>query len=814
MGREPNNLHDERTWQQPMPASPHEQPTARESPIEHDEAEDVPESTDPASTSPPGDVSLVADSPSVGDTPIGDPSRTQPFSRDSSSEWDAMPPPHFEAGHVVFDKYRLIEKIGEGGMGEVWRVWHLSLETERALKLIKPELAHNEKGWKRFQREARLMAKINHPNAVAVFDFRRTQSVAYIEMEFIRGRSLAEIVKDRRDQPMPLDWTAQVLEQLCAVLQEAHGHRDETTGRPKPIIHRDLKPSNLMLVERKDDAGPPRLKVLDFGIAKILEDEGSPEVTGAGEFLGTPAYMSPEQIRGGCERDENYKEIDARSDLYSSGVVLYHLLTGTLPFRGSKMALMAAHLSTPPMPMKEASPNVVVPPDVERVVMQCLEKDPDRRPQTARELSERFLKAAGLGHADARRLPAGSGRSRRAAAIATAAVLFAGIILGAVMSRARMAHFARDSAKASASIDSPASGNVSAGIGKTDGAIEPEPATKLRLWVPKGYTAVDPNDIVPGHPGFPVNLIRLDDDATFVYLRDRVYIPEGYEPESLDDLIGVHGWPRVIIRKRDKTRFIRIEGAVYRRGDPRKAAPAIDNPGNPILPHLVRVPDFYIQETAVTVVELEFYAAAHPDDPSLKTWKAWLKKFREDHPDPARYPSACRDYSLARRYARSVGGLLPTEAEWEWAAKSRHDDFLFAWGGDFAPKSDGEKARLDNPDANVFGPAAVKQYPSDKTNQHVYDMVGNLRELCADTYVPYTELKLDGNSRSNPMVDARGPVDLAGPDVKVVVRGGSFLYSQDQAMAFYRWREPPGDLPEDVGFRVVIECPADAEGSH
>ena len=95
------------------------------------------------------------------------------------------------------------------------------------------------------------MAKINHPNAVAVYDFKRTQSVGYIEMEFVRGRSLTEILKERRDEPMPLDWIAQVLDQLCSVLQDAHGHVDEKTGKPKPIIHRDLKPSNLMLVDAK-----------------------------------------------------------------------------------------------------------------------------------------------------------------------------------------------------------------------------------------------------------------------------------------------------------------------------------------------------------------------------------------------------------------------------------------------------------------------------------------------------------------------------------------------------------------------------------
>ena len=116
--------------------------------------------------------------------------------------------------------------------------------------------------------------------------------------------------------------------------------------------------------------------MLDFGIAKIVEDEGTPELTGAGDLVGTPAYMSPEQIRGGFERDAGPQEIDGRSDLYSTGVVLYHLLTGTLPFRGSKMALLAAHLNNAPLPMKEANPRPTSPPQVERVVMQCLEKDP------------------------------------------------------------------------------------------------------------------------------------------------------------------------------------------------------------------------------------------------------------------------------------------------------------------------------------------------------------------------------------------------------------------------------------------------------
>ncbi len=118
-------------------------------------------------------------------------------------------------------------------------------------------------------------------------------------------------------------------------------------------------------------------------------------------------------------------------------------------------------------------------------------------------------------------------------------------------------------------------------------------------------------------------------------------------------------------------------------------------------------------------------------------------------------------------------------------------------------------ARLDDSD---FKPVPSyppgKRYPKDQTQQHVFDMVGNLRELCADLYVPYNELKLEGNSHRNPLADGRGVVDLAKPNVKIVVRGGSFQITEDQATAFYRWGEPPDKIPSDVGFRVVLECPA------
>ena len=204
------------------------------------------------------------DSQESGESDDGSP---QPAS-EKSDGWNIAPPPMIAKGRDLFGKYRLLEKIGEGGMGEVWLVDNLQLDRKTALKLIKPEIAYNDKGWRRFQREARLMAKLEHPNAVVVYDFRRTHSMGYIEMEFVRGRSLDKYLKEHEGEQLPLEWIAALLDQLCAVLQEAHGHLDEKSGKPKPIIHRDLKPSNLMLMDRK----PPgqNLKVLDFGIAKMI----------------------------------------------------------------------------------------------------------------------------------------------------------------------------------------------------------------------------------------------------------------------------------------------------------------------------------------------------------------------------------------------------------------------------------------------------------------------------------------------------------------------------------------------------------------
>ncbi len=238
------------------------------------------------------------------------------------------------------------------------------------------------------------MARVRHPHAVAVYDV-CIDEVPYIEMEYLRGRPLNKVLKS--EGLLPLKQVAKIVEQLCDALQYAHDNQ---------IIHRDLKPSNLLLVDGKS-AAEINLKVLDFGLAKFLGPSHERTLTVPGEGMGTPAYMSPEQI-------DDSMGMDVRSDLFTVGVILYELLAGSRPFISPKYyGLIYEITQTPAPPFRVRNPDSRVAPEIEKFVLRCLEKDPSKRPSSARELADEFLRIIGPEIGDLRDKEAASSKLGR-----------------------------------------------------------------------------------------------------------------------------------------------------------------------------------------------------------------------------------------------------------------------------------------------------------------------------------------------------------------------------------------------------------------
>ena len=264
-------------------------------------------------------------------------------------------------GRTIDARYKVITRIGRGGMGSVYKVEHLHMGKVAAMKVLHRELAADRDVVKRFKREAEAVSRLTHVNTVQTFDFGSFDGALYLVMEYVKGEDLGAIVK--RDGPLPFARVGPIFAQICAALSEAH---------EAGIIHRDLKPENVLVTRARD--GRDVVKVVDFGLAKVREREEANEVTGRGNLVGTPYYMSPEQIRS--------DGVDARSDVYSLGAMLYRVLTGEPPFAGATpMAVLTKHLTDELVPPRERVPALAAAIDerVEAIVMRAMAKKPDER---------------------------------------------------------------------------------------------------------------------------------------------------------------------------------------------------------------------------------------------------------------------------------------------------------------------------------------------------------------------------------------------------------------------------------------------------
>jgi serine/threonine protein kinase len=358
-------------------------------------------------------------------------------------------PDRLAPGFVLDERFEIISFVGQGGMSVVYKARQLQMDRLVAIKLLQRHLHDDDEAVQRFQREAKAVSVLEHPNIVQVYGFGCVDGLLYMAVEFLQGKSLGELLKD--EQRLAPERALPIFRQICDALVHAH---------ERGVVHRDLKPSNVMLVGE-----PWQVKLVDFGIAKILPESGKDvqQLTRTGSLIGTALYMSPEQCGN--------QPADARSDIYSMGCLMYEILTGKPPFEGNTpYEVMSKHLT------ETVPPSSYLRDDLAQIVMAAMEKDRTRRIQSAVELKEALRSPAEF----ERKLPSGKKRSARykaklptlklliGAALVGAMVLVATAFLG--MTRPTKGHDDRNS---------PASPHASA------------ETTNCRYWLCKGNDAME-----------------------------------------------------------------------------------------------------------------------------------------------------------------------------------------------------------------------------------------------------------------------------------------------------------------------------------
>ncbi len=281
---------------------------------------------------------------------------------------------NIKVGQVLDDKYMLLRTLGEGGMGVVYAAQHVDLREKRAIKVMRSSLLADAERVERFRREARSAARLKSPHVCKVLDVGKLDDgTPYLVLEHLEGKDIKAVLKERRT--LPVAEAVGYAIQACDALAEAH-----RIG----IVHRDIKPGNLFLAETPK--GGHEIKILDFGVAKVPpkdvdddDEEGAGQITQHAQMIGTPAYMAPEQMRAA-------RQVDGRADLWSLGIILYRMLTSEMPFQGKdQLDVITAIMSDPPIPPSRFRRDI--PAALEAVLLRCLEKEPERRFQSAEELA-------------------------------------------------------------------------------------------------------------------------------------------------------------------------------------------------------------------------------------------------------------------------------------------------------------------------------------------------------------------------------------------------------------------------------------------
>jgi formylglycine-generating enzyme required for sulfatase activity len=665
---------------------------------------------------------------------------------------------------VAFGPWLLDKQLGVGGMGEVWLATHRVLATQIAVKILAPELTRDPRFRERFISEAKVQARLSHPHIAHVQDFLEEGGRFAILMELIPGGTVADAI-DRARGPLPIEQTLKWAKQALDALDYAHQHG---------VIHRDVKPANLML----DGAG--NVKVTDFGIAIAL---GAGRMTTTGRSIGTPQYMSPEQIM-------RPQSVDHRTDVYSMGIVLYEMLAGRVPFDAdADYMLQRLHIEAPPPSLRSLNP--LVPEWLESVVLQCLAKSPGDRfagcASLAAALRERasptvptaapdrriadqsFGLAAGEMRAHAptefaepRAHPAPSGPWKRGLALAAPGLAAIALML---VQRGGTHDYRYDVSEfASAPSTAPAAASALTVVGEEPIAAQPAPAR-----TPSWFEANDTERAAPPLKTQPqravVGMVTKKDLDDIGKYGGRLTAARKASPKDVLDLLLDSAPPltpgTTMVNPKDGLTYVWIPPGRFTMGCSPGDSECYDaeKPAHEVT--ITR--GFWLGQTPVTQ---QAYQRVTGQNPS--------------HFKGAGLPVETVNWNEAKSYCEAIGGRLPTEGEWEYAARAGSTAARYgnpdeiAW---YLENSGGTTHEVGKKRANAFG---------------LYDTLGSVWQWVADWY---------GNYVYGAQSDPSG----AGSGQTRALRGGSFYNNVRDARVSLRGRNDPGLRNVNFGLRCVGE---------
>jgi formylglycine-generating enzyme required for sulfatase activity/predicted Ser/Thr protein kinase len=639
-------------------------------------------------------------------------------------------------------QYKIVAPLGEGGMAAVYKAYQQSMDRYVALKILPQHFAADPEFVGRFEQEARVIAKLQHVHILPVHDYGTAEGYTYIVMPFVETGTLGEIL---HGEPLPMDRIRKIISQVSRALHHAHS---------QGMVHRDVKPTNILI----DQDG--NCLLTDFGITKVVE--GTTQFTQTGAILGTPAYMSPEQIKG--------EVLDGRSDIYSLGIILYEMATGRAPYRAeTPPAIFVKHLHDPLPPPRTYNPDL--PESVERVILKALAKDPQERFDTAIELTSAFDQATREGSRE--------GTIIEPVVAPTPQTLIEDPAIETVLDEPPPVERVTPLPPIAMPDDGPPRNLTRWALLGVGGAIAVVVGfLGIRAILGSGATPTPEATSIPKATTPPAATEEAP-TPTRVPTQD-VSTPEGI-PGGTIVVNAVDGAELVYIPEGEFTMGANpTEGYEFCLDFPPASGAeckvAWFEPESP--PHEVNLSAFWIHKTEVTIAQYWQCVNADVCDPMDQKGR------------PTDHPVSLVDWNQAQTYCQWAGLDLPTEAQWEKAARGPADR-IWPWGSERPTSS-----MLNTMESEIEDTVPVDSYPGSVSYYGLYGMSGNVWELVLDWY--HEDYYKDPASRQ---ADTQGPP--SSPDGFRTLKGAGYVGDYNDARISRRLNVHPTYAGHHVGFRCA-----------